>query len=359
MLSSPKRAEAVAVALVAFLVVGNSLRLRPRLLGDGAEYFVVAEAFARHASPDLRAGDREAVWSRLAEEEIEGAEHVLEVPAVEAFDGRIYAIHFWGYPLATLPARLVLRLFGVSVLKAPQVTNALLFTTALGFALFRSPLPALARRTFAALCLLSPALWFVVWPHPEVFSFSFVTLALVWRAAGRLGRATAAAAVASVQNPPLMLLALALWVQALRASFGLPAPHGLRRAVGATLASLPAAVPSAFYMWGFGTPSLLMRGAIDASNLSVGRTLELLVDLNLGLLPYAPFVFVASLWGLAVGGPRWSWSLVLAMAYLCTATSNWNSGTSGPARYVVWMYPLVLDSFVGLLAPRDSSEPSP
>ncbi|HSD27538.1 MAG TPA: hypothetical protein VLL75_09545 [Vicinamibacteria bacterium] len=357
---SARRAEALAFGLVAACVVGKSLEARPRVVGDGAEYFLVAEALSRHRSPDLRAGDREAVWQRLAAEGIDGAAHLAEVPVLEAGNGRSYTIHFWGYPLATLPARLALGVLGVSALKAPQVTNAFLFTAAIGVVLFQAPLPAFARRTFATLSLLSPALWFVVWPHPEVFSFSLATVALVWRAAARSEAAILAAAVASVQNPPLALLAVATWCEAALASFRRGGWRASPDAALLALALLPAAVPSAFYLWRFGTPSLLARGALDPANLSLGRTLELLFDLNLGLLPYAPFVLVASLgYAFTARGCRWGWGLALAMAFACTATCNWNSGTSGPARYAVWIYPLLLDGFVGLLGRSATDGPPP
>jgi hypothetical protein len=357
---SARRAEALAFGLVAACLVGKSLSARPRVVGDGAEYFLVAEALFRHGSPDLRAGDREAVWQQLAAEGVDGAAHLAEVPVLEARNGRSYTIHFWGYPLATLPARLALGVLGLSALKAPQVTNAFLFTAAIGVVLFQSPLPAFARRTFAALSLLSPALWFVVWPHPEVFSFSLATLALVWRAAARAEAAVPAAAFASVQNPPLALLAGAIWFEAARASVRRGGGRGSREAALLALALLPAAVPSAFYLWRFGTPSLLTRGALDLANLSLRRTFELLFDLNLGLMPYAPFVLAASLWyAVTARGCRWGWGLALAMAFVSTATCNWNSGTSGPARYAVWIYPLVLDGFVGLLRDRATAGSPP
>jgi len=338
-----RRAEALAFALVAGFVVTTSLRTPPRVVGDGAEYLLVAEAWFRHATPDLRPGDREAVRQLLDAESLPGGERLRDVPEVAGRDGRAYGIHFWGYSLTTLPVRWALGWVGMGPLRAPQVTNALLLLAAFGLALYKSPGPEGARHTLAALTALSPALWFVLWPHPEVFSFALTTAALVWHAATHRGLAVTAAALASTQNPPLILLALALSVEAAREAWRTREPRRVRAAFGL----LPALVPCLFALWQFGTPSLLTRGSVSPSNLSLRRTLELVVDPNIGLLPYAPVVVIGSfVAAMRAGGRSLAWALALPMAFLCTATCNWNSGTSGPARYAVWIYPLVLWGFV-------------
>src|SRR5262249_44973724 len=52
-----------------------------------------------------------------------------------------------------------------------------------------------------------------------------------------------------------------------------------------------------------------------------------------------------------------AWGVLLAIAFACTATTNWNHGTVGPSRYALWMLPLVFDTFllplgVASLGPR-------
>lgn len=88
-----------------------------------------------------------------------------------------------------------------------------------------------------------------------------------------------------------------------------------------------------------------------AAHLSAGRALELLFDLNLGMLPYIPVALIGPLGISLYGLIRFErlrvrlvalWCLVLVMAFMCTATGNWNHGTSGPSRYAVWLLPFVL-----------------
>jgi hypothetical protein len=126
----------------------------------------------------------------------------------EGRDGRFYCYHFAFYPLLTLPARVALRALGGDVLRAGPLTNAFALGGALTAVLLLAPAGAWARRAGAALLLSSPVLGFLLWPHPEVLSFAMATLALVAGSRGASGGATLCAAVASIQNPPLALLAV-------------------------------------------------------------------------------------------------------------------------------------------------------
>jgi hypothetical protein len=93
-------------------------------------------------------------------------------------------------------------------------------------------------------------------------------------------------------------------------------------------------------------PSVIARESTSAGFASVRRVLELFFDLDLGLLPYAPLVFVTFVLGLLrrrgaiLGLGRVA--LLFFMALACTVTGNWNHGTAGPSRYAIWMLPLLL-----------------
>jgi hypothetical protein len=201
------------------------------------------------------------------------------------------------------------------------------------------------RLALGGLLLLSPALGFLMWPHPEVFTFAFVTLALVLTARGGHAAAVLAAALASLQNPPLVLLVAMLWAAAALAAWRKKSPG---RAALATLAALPGLLPAAFFQWQFGVFNLSVRPSEAAESLSALRALDLAIDPNLGLLPHAPLLLLLGIGG-ALGALRrlkpWPALLVLvllpALAFACTANSNWNNDTSGPSRYVVWMLPIL------------------
>jgi hypothetical protein len=128
-------------------------------------------------------------------------------------------------------------------------------------------------------------------------------------------------------------------------------------AVFAVLAALPALLPALFFHWQFGVPNLSVRPREAAESLSAARALDLAIDPNLGLLPHAPLALVlagvALLGGMLagakgrIGPPLLALPLAALLAWACTANSNWNNDTSGPSRYVVWIFPLLAFAVAG------------
>jgi hypothetical protein len=341
----PRRLEAAVALSVAATLVTAALLLPPAALGDAGEYLLMIEALRAHGTPDARLSDMGRLGALADSGRLQGAFGSFRESFLATRQQTYVSIHFWLYPLACLPARLFLDAVGFNPLAAAQVTNALLFSLAVAVVAF-SPLPPPARWTLLGLFLFSPALWLVRWPHPEVYSASLALVALAAAMAGAWTLAALAASLASAQNPPLLLLLVVLLAPGLRAAL----PRGKAAVVGLALAVLPAVLPFAWSQWAFGTPSVLARDTTTPANVSLGRALELVVDLNIGLLPWMPLVVAAAAAAslraaarrravlVGVGG----WALLLAMAVLCTPTHNWNHGTFGPSRYAVWLVPLLI-----------------
>ena len=337
--------RAVAVLLAAGAGAA-AFAFPPRSFGDAGEYLLITESWFRHGSPALRPADVSALRELGA-----GRSPAVGVDAAlgnyfEARDGRRYCYHFWAYSLLGVPARAALERLGGDPLRALPLTNAALLAGALAAVLLGLPWPPGRRLVLGGLLVLSPALGFLLWPHPETLSFALVSLALVARERGETGRAVLAAALASLQNPPLVVLVGFLWagaaVPALRA--------GHLRPVGrATLGALPALASPAFFLGWFGVANLSVRPGEALESLSALRAPDLLFDLNLGMVRFLPIALALFL-GLAArelvrgrpgpGAPLTA--VLLATAWACTANSNWNNGTTGPSRYVAWLAPLVL-----------------
>jgi hypothetical protein len=165
-----------------------------------------------------------------------------------------------------------------------------------------------------------------------------------------------AAALASLQNPPLVLLVGALLVAAFVSAWR---KRGLRTAILPLLAALPALAPPLFFQWNFGVWNLSVRPAEAAESLSALRALDLAIDPNLGLLPHAPLTLALGLGAAFVGLmrrrplPALALLLLPLLAIACTANSNWNNDTAGPSRYVVWMFPLLAFVAAGLASPPE------
>jgi len=328
--------------LVVLLAGALVLPLRPH--GDAGEYLLMLESWHRHGSPERRPGDLESLRGLLQRQGLSIDESRVLPNYHAGRDGKLYCYHFWGYSLAGLPARTLLGALGVSPLRALPLTNAALFGLPLA-ACILLPWTAARRAWLVGLLLVSPALAFLMWPHPEVFSFAFVTLAMALAVRGHGAPSVLAAAASSLQNPPLVLLVLALLAAALASAWR---RRSARAAALALLLALPAAGPALFFQWQFGVFNLSVRPAEAAESLSALRALDLLLDPNLGLLPHAPITLLLAFAGAlaALGRKRLAPTLLLLalvplVAFACTANSNWNNDTSGPSRYVVWMFPLV------------------
>lgn len=339
------------VLALALLVLRPAFRERPQAHGDSGEYYLTAESWMNHASPLLHGEDVVSLGQQAQRHRIRGTFGRLLGAYLGAPDGTVHGIHFWAYPLATLPAKALLRLLGQNELKAPQITNGLFLLAGLAHILFHSRFAPLARGVLGTAFLFSPALPFVLWPHPEIFTYVLTTSALVFRHDERPVAGIACAALASLQNGPVLLLALALWSwDVLRGTW--------RRRVHDSLALLPAFAPPLLALWSFGVPSLLIPvGAASVSNLSVGRAWELIGDLNIGLLPFVPVTLVvgaASLVWRPSGALLGNALLIAALALAASVVTNWNHGTVGPSRYTVWLLPLLLDVMA-----RVAEHPSP
>ena len=337
--------RAIAVGgLVA--LIGLALALPPRPFGDAPEYLLMAESWAAHGSPELRPGDVDALRRHAAETGLAVDPDDALGNYFEGRDGRFYCYHFAFYPLLTLPARLALRAVGGDVLRAGPLTNAFALGGALAAVLLLAPAGAWARRAAAALLLSSPVLGFLLWPHPEVLSFAMATLALVAGSRGASGVATLCAAVASIQNPPLALLAV---FEALRPTLARTVGPKSRARVWALVLTAGLALASPlFFLAQFSTPNLAAYETAGAQAMGIGKALGLILDPELGLVRYAPFTvaLLLALVVVAVRRPsrRVEGALVVvlaAMMLLCSATGNWNHGTTGPSRYVVWMFPVI------------------
>ena len=339
----------LAAATFLFAATCVALALPPRSFGDAGEYLLMTESWFRHGSPALEPQDVDALRALAA-----GRSPAVSVPDVlnsyfPARNGRRYAQHFWAYPLAGLPARTLVHSLDVDPLRALPLTNALFFGAAVA-AVLVLPWPHERRLLLAGLLLFSPALGFLLWPHPEVMCFSLVVLAFVAWERGAMGWAVLAAALASLQNPPLLLLVGFLGLHA-----ALPGlrHRSWRASATAVLPALPALLPALFFRSQFGVFNLSVRPGEALESLSFPRSLDLLFDLNLGMLPYLPLTVALGLSlvarDLLARRPSRAIqlaALLLGMMWACTANSNWNNGTTGPSRYVAWLFPIVAFALV-------------
>ena len=245
----------------------------------------MADSLVNHLSPDARPHDLLGLdgWCP-------GFRTDVTLPYFPSADGRWYSYHFWGYSLAVIPVKLALRAVGADELRAFQVSNALMLIAALSCVLFLPPWDPVWRTLLALLSLVGPAFWFVQWPHPEIYSYALVTMALVCMTRGAWTMAACLAGLASWQNSPLGALVILIVLVALLQRIA-PA----RKLVTVIVAAATTAVPYVFFLVTLRTPSLLAKYAGAPQNITLTRVVELFVDPNIGILTYTPVILIACL----------------------------------------------------------------
>jgi hypothetical protein len=328
----------VLLATLLFAACGLLLALasEPRRVGDGVEYWAMAEQMRTGHRPSASRGE----LSRL-EREAQAIgrgfdQSPVRFPGLVAADGRQDFPHFWLYPLANVPALTITSLAGLHPNWAFTLTNILLLATA--FAV----VARWASIEWAVLLLAGPVIWWIDKAHGDVFTVSLLAMACaLWQALP----ATAAVivAVAAAQNPALMPVAVLVSVTALWRARS-------RRMLAAVAASAAiVAVPLVYYQVRLGVWSPLV-GYTHPALPSVRAMMSLLIDPNIGLLPNAPFLGVAAVFVVSRQARRVSWrdgALAVAACLLMLAayaqSVNLNHGaTPGLNRWTLWLTPWLL-----------------
>jgi hypothetical protein len=325
-----------ALALVAWELF--ALRGPPLVAGDAQEYLIALQSWADHGSPEQRPGDVQAVAALLrAHGHTIGAASNGYFPDAQ---GRWYGYHFWVYALMAVPAKLVLRALHRDELGAFEAANLALFAAALVGAMRARSLPPARRSIFVVLAALGPVLWYVRWPHAEIYLWSFVVLGLAQLDARRYVVAAALFSMAAMQMQPLALLAAACVALSLRA-------RRWRTTLATACAALPSLAPAAFYLWHFGHPSpMAAAGLLRWPLVSLERVASFFLDFDQGMLVHAPATVVLGVSGIAFAARVRAYRAIVialtavAMAAAMGTTVNWNAGCCGMLRYGVWVMPL-------------------
>lgn len=336
--------------------------------GDVLEYTVTTAAVASHGRPDIRMADIDRIealapnltgaFDPLRADIRSGTADVYPAFA-RGRDGRIYPIHFFGYPaMVALPLKVLVKA-GLPPLKAFQVINyAALFV--LGLALrrfFGSDWKALAGM---ALFLGSGGVLYYNWTSPECLSAAGLLAGLLLWLSGAPLAGGVLAGIAATQNPTIVLFfgfapllsAWLDWKQGDKVGAGLRAALGRRQLAGIAAGLALFALPLLFNLKQYGVPSLIARRFSDPALVGLARIESFYFDLNQGMVIGIPAVLVAlALWGWGRGADARRRAVTLALCLVASlalalpafAVLNWNSGAVGMMRYAFWAaMPLLL-----------------
>jgi len=333
----------------------------PALQGDVVEYAVDTIAIASHGTPDIRYPDIERA-RRLApslteplnqlEQGMRRGDENLYAAFVRGREGKVYPVHFFGYPaLAALPFAVLERVHA-NPLRAFQVVNCLAVFL-LGLALrrfFGCWRQAVFGLMLFALCGGS---LYIHWTSPETVSAAGLLAALLFLLSGAPVAAGLLGGVASLQNPTIVFFfafgpLLKLWLEYRREQGFWPNLQAqLTRANlgGLALGLAVFALPLLFNLYQWGVPNIIAKKFSDPQLVGMARLVSFFFDLNQGMILGIPgVVAVLALWGWGrkdaarrnAGTLALCLLFTLALALPALAVLNWNSGAAGVMRYAFW-----------------------
>jgi hypothetical protein len=352
--------------------------LKPQIDGDGLEYVMMAHAFYRHATPEIRQSDIAEIMALPGSQARTNGlptKLLAEVPQKLGQSGApfagfagggaggIHAIHFWMYSLLAAPFHAVAVSLGLNPALAFAALNLLIVGLSAGLILRWLPKAGLTE--LVILALLGPV-FYLRWTGPEIFSACcalLATLAMIRRDAAL---AMFLAGFGATQNPAiagLILAAGASWgLFALRPGWALRQTTRTTRTRNTALGIagiVLAVLPYVHNEIVFGMPSIIAVHFTDPRVVSRERLSSFFFDLNQGLIAGFPGLVLGAvlLAALLDKTCRFRWlayavaacCLTLGLAFPSLAAVNWNNGYIVVLRYAYWaVMPVVAVCMIGL-----------
>lgn len=344
-ISNPSKSLKVLLLIYSlFLLLYSIFFSEPSMVGDGEEYLGMTASFFNHLSPDLRKEDIKLKEDILRKNGIPVDRRAPYYGYFESLDNKYYSYHFWAYSLLNLPIFYILNYSGLNEMRSFQISNSMLLIICLGCIIYFKNLSPKQRLWLFLLSSLNPILLYVKWPHPEVFCYAFLTLAIFSALDKNYRIAVLASSIASLQSTPVMIFTIILIL------FGWnDGARGSRELICLALISIVSFFSYIFYYAHYNTLNLIVHlGWADVSYISLDKILSLFFDLNFGLFPYVPILLSISMLLLMVGIANrdfyttYLWVTLFLMAVLFSTQYLWNCGMMYIHRYAILMCPILV-----------------
>lgn len=343
--SNPSKSlKALLLIYSLFLLSYSIFFSEPSMVGDGEEYLGMTISFFNHLSPDLRDDDIKLNEDILRKNCIPDDRRVPYYGYFESLDNKYYSYHFWAYSLLNLPIFYILNYLDLNEMRSFQISNSILLVICLGSLIYFKNLSPQQRLWLFLLSSLNPILLYVKWPHPEVFCYAFLTLAIFSALDKNYRIAVLASSIASLQSTPVMFFTFILilfgWNDRARRSNEL---------IWLTSISIVSIIPYIFYYAHYNTLNLIVHlGWADVSYISLDKVLSLFFDFNFGLFSYVPLLLLVSILLLMSGIANRDfhttslWVTLFLMAVLFSTQYLWNCGMMYIHRYAILMCPIMI-----------------
>lgn len=150
-----------------------------------------------------------------------------------------------------------------------QITNAIFFILSLWVVYLFLNIDNKKKIFLISLLMINPILWYLTWTHPEVFCYSLIIISLTCYFNKKYKLAMLFSALASTQNPPLMILNAIYILKYFKENIK---KFQYRDCMMAILSCMPIIIPNIFYMINYGKPNLIVvTGGASIKYISIKR----------------------------------------------------------------------------------------
>lgn len=332
-----------------------------RVGGDVVEYFGTSVSVMNHAGINLTPQDKTDIEKWLGNGYFKNPEYYLT-----GRDNNRFPVHFFAYSLVNVPVHAILRLTHQNELKTFALTNTIILSIIVFLILFFFVKNPRQRLMFIILVYLSPLIYHLAWPGPEVFSLSLILLSIFLFFENRFIAASVIAAVAAWQSQPLIFIPLSYAAMCIYYTPGVYGGHPggvnksllMKNILMVIFLTSIIFLPNIYYYIALGAPTAYAKlSNVGLSNFTFKKLYELFFDLNIGVFFYMPVLFITgatSIFLMIKKHARYALILIpfflVALFYL--TNNNWNNGTAGygPTRYSLFVIPLFIYTTLILLS---------
>lgn len=277
---------------------------------------------------------------------------------IKGKDGKYYPVHFFLYSLLAIVPRIFLHIFNLNELNTFRLTNFIVLVLTMFLVMHYFLKSDFKKAVFFVVIFLSPIAWFIIWPGPDVFYLSLLTMAVYLFFANKILLSVLFTAFASWHSQPLGFMALGLLAVLNNLNFK------------TTLSSLAILAIVAFpyvynyVIFGVLAPYTLLRDGwtqifgFGLHNISSQKTFEMIFDPNIGLFWYAPVLLLIG--GLylvksTIASKKIAWIVLLllitALLYQTNPAVNYGTSGFGPTRHVLFLLPFLIYFTVDFIKP--------
>lgn len=283
---------------------------------------------------------------------------------MRAKDGELYPVHFIFYSILALPFRLFLKLFQLNELNTLRITNLAIFTITAYIIMRYFLTSSFKRAVFLIVFYLSPLVWFLIWPGPDIYYSCLFLIAVFLFFQKRYILTLILTAFASWHSQPLLITLVGFAAYCLSTKIKILEIEGKKQ-----IALDPHVIPSMllifflaslpylynYFLFGILTPWTVLQdgwtqlNGFGLQNMSLKKLFEQFFDLNIGLFWYAPLIVILSGYFIFKSMVKERKSLFILLMVLITAffyqtNPAWHYGTSGygPTRHILFALPFLI-----------------